>query len=215
MWRLHNSIAAQFYISTIWKPTAINLSSRIIGASRSCDDCKVMALDRCHGDVNITSTLRGYANHSNQWQFRAFHSSSLKIRANLFPSSEVYGKSNRKFFTTEMLQRLPNSIQPYLRLIRFDRPIGTYLLYLPCTWSIGMASTPGHLPDLKMLALFGLGAVIMRGSGCIINDMWDSDFDKKVKLQSIYVQYYTTYAVSTNTTMIVDRQVFIIFVTNI
>ncbi|XP_052822348.1 4-hydroxybenzoate polyprenyltransferase, mitochondrial isoform X3 [Octopus bimaculoides] len=43
-----------------------------------------------------------------------------------------------------------------------------------------MAATPGHLPDLKMLTLFGVGALIMRGSGCIINDMWDRDFDKKV-----------------------------------
>lgn len=44
-----------------------------------------------------------------------------------------------------------------------------------------MAASPGHLPDFKMLALFGVGALVMRGAGCIINDMWDKDFDKKVK----------------------------------
>ena len=57
---------------------------------------------------------------------------------------------------------------------------GTWLLYLPCTWSISLAAPPGGLPDLYMLSLFGIGALIMRGAGCTINDMWDKDFDKKV-----------------------------------
>ncbi|KAK2911674.1 hypothetical protein QQF64_027489 [Cirrhinus molitorella] len=74
----------------------------------------------------------------------------------------------------------PASVQPYLRLMRLDKPIGTWLLYLPCTWSIGLAADPGCLPHLGMLALFGVGALLMRGAGCTINDMWDKDFDKKV-----------------------------------
>ena len=57
---------------------------------------------------------------------------------------------------------------------------GTWLLYLPCTWSIGLAADPGCLPDWYMLSLFGTGAVLMRGAGCTINDMWDQDFDKMV-----------------------------------
>lgn len=64
--------------------------------------------------------------------------------------------------------------------MRLDKPIGTWLLYLPCTWSIGLAADPGCLPDLRMLTLFGVGALLMRGAGCTINDMWDKDFDKKV-----------------------------------
>ena len=48
-----------------------------------------------------------------------------------------------------------------------------------------MAADPGHLPDMSMLALFGTGALLMRGAGCTINDMWDKDFDRKVnKAQS-------------------------------
>lgn len=43
-----------------------------------------------------------------------------------------------------------------------------------------MAAAPGAFPDLKMLALFGAGAFLMRGAGCIINDMWDRDFDRQV-----------------------------------
>lgn len=58
--------------------------------------------------------------------------------------------------------------------------VGTWLLYLPCTWSIALASDPGCLPHLGMLTLFGTGALLMRGAGCTINDMWDKDFDKKV-----------------------------------
>lgn len=75
---------------------------------------------------------------------------------------------------------MPKSVQPYLRLMRLDKPIGTWLLYLPCTWSIALAAQPGALPDFYMLALFGTGAVLMRGAGCTINDMWDKDYDKKV-----------------------------------
>ncbi|KAI5278797.1 4-hydroxybenzoate polyprenyltransferase, mitochondrial [Manis pentadactyla] len=74
----------------------------------------------------------------------------------------------------------PRPVQPFLRLMRLDKPIGTWLLYLPCTWSIGLAAEPGCFPDWYMLSLFGTGAVLMRGAGCTINDMWDRNYDKKV-----------------------------------
>ncbi|XP_037385776.1 4-hydroxybenzoate polyprenyltransferase, mitochondrial [Talpa occidentalis] len=74
----------------------------------------------------------------------------------------------------------PRPLQPYLRLMRLDKPIGTWLLYLPCTWSISLAAEPGCFPDWHMLSLFGTGAVLMRGAGCTINDLWDQDYDKKV-----------------------------------
>lgn len=74
----------------------------------------------------------------------------------------------------------PKQIQPYLKLVRLDKPIGTWLLFWPCSWSIASAAPPGCFPDLYMLALFGTGALIMRGAGCTINDMWDRDIDAKV-----------------------------------
>lgn len=98
----------------------------------------------------------------------------LKIQASR------YYHSRRHLNTANFVEAFPPGIQPYLRLIRLDKPIGTWLLYLPCTWSIGLAATPGSLPDLKLLTLFGIGALVMRGAGCTINDMWDVDFDKKV-----------------------------------
>ena len=74
----------------------------------------------------------------------------------------------------------PLSWQPYLRLIRLDRPIGTYLLYWPCAWSIVMATEPGALPHFSLLATFAVGSFVMRGAGCIINDLWDRKYDSKV-----------------------------------
>ncbi|KAJ6837781.1 4-hydroxybenzoate polyprenyltransferase, mitochondrial isoform X1 [Iris pallida] len=76
---------------------------------------------------------------------------------------------------------LPNPVRPYALLARLDKPIGTWLLAWPCMWSITMATTPGELPDLKMLALFGCGAVLLRGAGCTVNDLLDQDIDKKVE----------------------------------
>ncbi|XP_043473662.1 4-hydroxybenzoate polyprenyltransferase, mitochondrial [Leptopilina heterotoma] len=80
----------------------------------------------------------------------------------------------------KFVNNLSPKIQPYMKLMRIEKPIGSWLLFWPCGWSIAMAAPAGSLPDLKMLALFGLGSVIMRGAGCTINDMWDQDIDKKV-----------------------------------
>ncbi|OAN45604.1 4-hydroxybenzoate octaprenyltransferase [Paramagnetospirillum marisnigri] len=73
---------------------------------------------------------------------------------------------------------VPAPLRPYLRLMRLDRPIGTWLLLFPCWWSAALAA-PG-LPDPWLLALFGLGAVVMRGAGCTFNDWADRDFDGRV-----------------------------------
>ncbi|RIB03252.1 UbiA prenyltransferase family-domain-containing protein [Gigaspora rosea] len=79
---------------------------------------------------------------------------------------------------------LPPKLVPYALLARLDKPIGTWLLYLPCTWSITMATYHAQLPvsqTIYMLTLFGVGAFIMRGAGCTINDLWDKKIDKLVE----------------------------------
>ncbi|TYH96113.1 hypothetical protein ES332_A12G155900v1 [Gossypium tomentosum] len=76
---------------------------------------------------------------------------------------------------------LPRGIQPYAKLARLDKPIGTWLLAWPCMWSITLASTPGQLPDFKMAALFGCGALLLRGAGCTVNDLLDRDIDTMVE----------------------------------
>ncbi len=73
---------------------------------------------------------------------------------------------------------VPAAIRPYLRLARADRPIGTWLLLLPCWWGAALA-TPTW-PDAKMFVLFAIGAVIMRGAGCTVNDLADRKFDASV-----------------------------------
>ncbi|MEI6559546.1 MAG: 4-hydroxybenzoate octaprenyltransferase [Rhodospirillaceae bacterium] len=76
----------------------------------------------------------------------------------------------------------PAAFHPYLRLARLDRPIGTWLLLFPCWWSLALAS-PGW-PDrhwLGLALLFGIGAVVMRGAGCTVNDILDRDLDARVE----------------------------------
>ncbi|MEO1191307.1 MAG: 4-hydroxybenzoate octaprenyltransferase [Pseudomonadota bacterium] len=76
---------------------------------------------------------------------------------------------------------LPSASWPYLSLIRADRPIGTWLLFLPCLWSLLMAPlTEGAWPEWWLLPLFALGAFVMRGAGCTVNDIVDRDFDAQV-----------------------------------
>ncbi|PSS02818.1 4-hydroxybenzoate polyprenyltransferase [Actinidia chinensis var. chinensis] len=76
---------------------------------------------------------------------------------------------------------LPKKAQPYARLARLDKPIGTWLLAWPCFWSITLAASPGNPPDIKLLTLFGCGALLLRGAGCTVNDLLDRDIDTKVE----------------------------------
>jgi len=73
---------------------------------------------------------------------------------------------------------LPARLRPYARLARFDRPIGTWLLLFPAWWGIALASV--RWPDPKLLLLFAVGAVMMRGAGCTLNDIADRHYDAQV-----------------------------------
>jgi 4-hydroxybenzoate polyprenyltransferase len=79
--------------------------------------------------------------------------------------------------------RAPPWMRPYLRLSRFDRPIGSWLLLMPCWWSAALAA--GIARDLHQLpltvVLFFIGAFIMRGAGCTWNDITDRDLDARVE----------------------------------
>lgn len=75
----------------------------------------------------------------------------------------------------------PAAVQPYLKLSRIDRPIGTWLLLFPGLWSIALAAPDGKFPDLSLIILFGIGALVMRGAGCTLNDIADRNFDGQVE----------------------------------
>src|SRR3954470_447939 len=78
--------------------------------------------------------------------------------------------------------RAPAWVRPYLRLARLDRPIGSWLLLIPCWWSLGLASVKAGQPvNLWHVVLFFLGAFAMRGAGCTWNDIVDRDLDSRVE----------------------------------
>ncbi|KAK3343710.1 UbiA prenyltransferase family-domain-containing protein [Lasiosphaeria hispida] len=86
---------------------------------------------------------------------------------------------------TGLLSALPASWVPYAELIRIDKPTGAYYLYFPCLWSTLMAApmlapiaSPASVISTSLLFL--AGAVIMRGAGCTINDLWDRNLDPRV-----------------------------------
>jgi 4-hydroxybenzoate polyprenyltransferase len=76
----------------------------------------------------------------------------------------------------------PAYSRPYLRLARLDRPIGSWLLLMPCWWSIGLAGMhAGRFPSVWHIVLFIIGAFAMRGAGCTWNDLVDRDLDGLVE----------------------------------
>lgn len=75
--------------------------------------------------------------------------------------------------------RLPAGVRPYILLARLDRPIGAWLLYLPGVWGILLARAP-LWQSVRLLVLFGIGSVVMRAAGCVVNDAWDRDLDRQV-----------------------------------
>lgn len=76
----------------------------------------------------------------------------------------------------------PDAFKPYFRLARYDRPIGFWLLFWPCAFSVGLAAVARPPTGFNWLAigLFLIGAIVMRGAGCTFNDIVDRDIDDKV-----------------------------------
>lgn len=87
----------------------------------------------------------------------------------------IYNGTN---FLDDNIMLTPKHIPDYLKLIRFDKPIGTLLLLWPTLWALWIASQ--GIPSLSTLIIFCLGVFIMRSTGCIMNDIADKDFDPHV-----------------------------------
>jgi 4-hydroxybenzoate polyprenyltransferase len=103
------------------------------------------------------------------------------------PAPRVVGRGDERAASTDpgdihgndWIERfLPAAAWPYARLARLDRPIGTWLLLFPGWWGIALAAP--QWPDLRLMALFALGAVVMRGAGCTLNDIADRHYDGRV-----------------------------------
>jgi 4-hydroxybenzoate polyprenyltransferase len=77
------------------------------------------------------------------------------------------------------VSRLPRAWLPYLLLARLDRPIGIWLLFLPGLWGILLARVVWP-ETVRLILLFGIGSLVMRAAGCVVNDLWDRDIDRRV-----------------------------------
>ena len=88
--------------------------------------------------------------------------------ADIVPDSERHG----------FIGTLPPQLRPYASLMRIDRPIGVWLLYWPCAWSVALAGVGGRWDLFVWLAL---GAFAMRSAGCVYNDIIDRDVDRRVE----------------------------------
>ncbi|CAL1689524.1 unnamed protein product [Lasius platythorax] len=129
----------------------------------------MLIIKRCHHFTGVISLL----------SHNAFPSFTL-LKCTARNLSRPCAEKRCLSIAAKLVNNASPKVQPYMKLMRIDKPIGSWLLFWPCGWSIAMAAPVGALPDLQMLALFGTGAFIMRGAGCTINDMWDQDIDKMV-----------------------------------
>ncbi len=85
---------------------------------------------------------------------------------------------------TRLIESLPENMRAYAYLMRLDRPIGYWLLFWPGAWAImlaGAITSASAITLVYYLTLFLIGSIVMRGAGCVINDLWDKDLDKHVE----------------------------------
>ena len=92
----------------------------------------------------------------------------------MIATTDIVPDSERRGF----IGALPPRIRPFASLMRLDRPIGTWLLYWPCAWSVALAGVEGRWDLFLWLAL---GAFAMRSAGCVYNDIVDMDLDRRVE----------------------------------
>ncbi|HWL47777.1 MAG TPA: 4-hydroxybenzoate octaprenyltransferase [Sphingomonadaceae bacterium] len=78
-----------------------------------------------------------------------------------------------------LVAALPAGPRDFVQLARFDRPIGAWLLFWPGAWAIALAGG-ATLASGRLIAWFALGALVMRGAGCVYNDIVDRDLDRRV-----------------------------------
>jgi 4-hydroxybenzoate polyprenyltransferase len=89
-------------------------------------------------------------------------------------TTEIVPDSERRGF----IGALPPRLRPYASLMRLDRPIGSWLLYWPCAWSVALAGVGGRW---DLFLWLGLGAWAMRSAGCVYNDIVDRELDRRVE----------------------------------
>ncbi|PSK37570.1 4-hydroxybenzoate polyprenyl transferase [Candidozyma pseudohaemuli] len=106
-----------------------------------------------------------------------------QVTKKVFKPEELEAARLARLANLGWLAKLPEKWIPYAELMRLEKPVGTLLLLAPCFWAITMGAYSIAAPlalTLKTIALFTIGALVMRGAGCTINDIWDRDLDNQV-----------------------------------
>lgn len=105
------------------------------------------------------------------------------VRERFTPEERLAAAQQRIAGLGPVVSKLPEKWIPYAELMRLEKPVGTWLLYLPCAWAISIAAFTTGAPltlTLFNLGVFGVGSLIMRGFGCTINDLLDARLDSQV-----------------------------------
>ncbi|VDP37617.1 unnamed protein product [Soboliphyme baturini] len=143
----------------------------------------------------MSSTVLSYFRLCQAWR-RIFLNHNVNLRPVVLPvtskvlfSTQLFPKRkdsalssivSSQHSSSKKYRKFAEKLKLYLRLMRVDKPTGALLLFWPCTWSIALAAAPGVLPDVRLLALFAVGSFCMRSAACIVNDIIDKDYDRKV-----------------------------------
>ena len=151
---------------------------RLCGLNRLCGTARVPAMR----SSSVTDALRLCGPRRFSGPARALTFRAADSRAGTPPSTPTPRAPHTDMRADSWVRRLlPARVIPFAELARWDRPIGTWLLLWPGLWSIALAAPAGALPDTTLCAVFAAGSVLMRGAGCIVNDMWDRDIDRRVE----------------------------------
>jgi len=138
---------------------------------------------------NINSNGNDNDKQNNNNQFSKSNITFNKDSENISNTNNT-NKSNNKYNpelidnkakSINIIDSLPEKIQLLLKLGRYDRPIGTLLLFWPCAWGTTLGALTLNITLAKFISMYFVGSMLMRSSGCIINDMWDRNIDKQVE----------------------------------
>ena len=144
------------------------------------------AASRSHNSQpNISSTIRKHRRSNLLSSSGSLSIQTRKTTKSALDSEVAPAPLEYKAPTSGLLYYLPRSWVPYAELIRLDKPVGTYYLFFPCLFSTLLAAPltdPITTPSTVMgtTLLFLTGALVMRGAGCTINDLWDRNLDPHV-----------------------------------
>lgn len=155
--------------------TATTATSRTLGTCTRRWQCQTRALSASPALLLLAQRRRQQQPQQQQLGLRP-----LSSTPDLAASDASKARAEAPAWAKRLLPRRLLWVHPYLSLARVDKPIGTWLLFWPGAWALSMAAYASHASPVTLAwytAVFGAGALVMRGAGCTINDLWDRRID--------------------------------------